>query len=61
MVQGVQDGRAVCTYGEEGGMPHMEDAGLPQDDVERKGQQGIQADADALAPRAKNLRTRIYR
>ena len=47
VVQGVQDGRAVRPYGEEGGMPHMEDAGLPQDDVERKGQQGIQADADA--------------
>ena len=47
VVHGVQDGRAVRPYGEEGGMPHMEDAGLAQDDVERKGQQGIQADADA--------------
>ena len=26
-------------YGKEGGMPHVEDAGLSQDDVERKGQQ----------------------
>ena len=47
MVDGIENGRRIGPHGKERRVPHVEDAGLPQNDVEGKGQQGVEADAHA--------------
>ena len=44
VVHGVEDRGRIRSHGEKGRMPHMEQARLPQDEVEREGQRRIDAD-----------------
>ena len=44
VVHGVEDRGRIRSHGEKGRMPHVEQARLPQDEVEREGQRRIDAD-----------------
>ena len=46
VIQRIENGRGIGAHAEKGGMAHMKNAGLPQDGIQRKRQQGIKTDAD---------------